>query len=44
MQADKILVLKNGTVEDIGSHQELLERGGSYSRIFALQREGLDDG
>jgi ATP-binding cassette subfamily B protein len=47
MQADKILVLKNGTVEDIGSHEELLERGGSYRRIFDLQRgidEELDDG
>ena len=43
MQADKILVLKNGTVEDIGSHEELLERGGSYRRIFDLQR-GLADG
>ncbi|MDR0496282.1 MAG: ABC transporter ATP-binding protein/permease [Treponema sp.] len=43
MQADKILVLKNGTMEDIGSHRELLERGGSYSRIFELQR-GLDNG
>jgi ATP-binding cassette subfamily B protein len=38
MQADKILVLKDGTVEDIGSHDELLERGGSYRRIFDLQR------
>jgi ATP-binding cassette subfamily B protein len=42
MQADKILVLKNGTVEDIGSHAELLEREGSYSRIFELQR-GYND-
>jgi len=38
MQADKILVLKDGTVEDLGSHEELLERGGSYRRIFDLQR------
>jgi ATP-binding cassette, subfamily B, bacterial len=38
MQADKILVLRDGTVEDIGSHEELLVRGGSYRRIFELQR------
>jgi len=37
MQADKILVLKNQMVEDIGSHEELLQRGGSYKRIFDLQ-------
>ena len=44
MQADTILVLKNGQVEDIGSHDALLQRGGTYSRIFALQFEGLDNG
>jgi ATP-binding cassette subfamily B protein len=38
MQADKILVLRDGTVEDIGSHEELLVRGGTYRRIFELQR------
>jgi ATP-binding cassette subfamily B protein len=38
MQADKILVLKDGTVEDTGSHRELLEREGSYRRIFELQK------
>jgi ATP-binding cassette subfamily B protein len=42
MQADKILVLKDGTVEDIGSHEELLERGGSYRRIFDLQRGTIE--
>jgi ATP-binding cassette subfamily B protein len=41
MQADRILVLKNGTVEDIGSHRELLERGGSYRRIFEMQAAGV---
>jgi len=40
MQADKILVLKNGTVEDIGSHRELMERGGTYRRIFDIQSDG----
>jgi ATP-binding cassette subfamily B protein len=43
MQADKILVLKDGTVEDIGSHEELLERGGSYRRIFELQRGVMEE-
>jgi ATP-binding cassette subfamily B protein len=37
MQADRILVLKDGAMEDLGSHEELLERGGSYRRIFELQ-------
>jgi len=40
MQADKILVLRNGTVEDIGSHSELLSREGTYRRIFDMQAAG----
>jgi ATP-binding cassette subfamily B protein len=43
MQADKILVLKDGTVEALGSHEELLEQGGSYRRIFELQRGVMED-
>ncbi|MCL2209840.1 MAG: ABC transporter ATP-binding protein/permease [Treponema sp.] len=43
MQADKILVLKNNTVEDIGSHNELLGREGTYRRIFEMQAAGLGD-
>jgi len=37
MQADRILVLSSGKVEDLGTHQELLTRGNAYSRIFAMQ-------
>ena len=44
MQADEILVLKDGAVEDLGSHAELLERGGTYRRIFNLQADGIEEG
>jgi ATP-binding cassette subfamily B protein len=37
MQADEILVLKDNVVEEIGSHEELLARDGSYRRIYELQ-------
>jgi ATP-binding cassette subfamily B protein len=37
MHADRIMVLKDGTVEETGTHQELLARDGSYRRIFELQ-------
>jgi ATP-binding cassette subfamily B protein len=43
MQADRILVLKDGEMEELGSHQELLQRGGTYRRIFDLQAAG-DEG
>lgn len=38
--ADKILVLRNGRVEETGSHEELMEKGGLYSELFLLQAEG----
>ena len=43
MQADRILVLKDGKVEALGSHAELLEREGSYRRIYELQASGADE-
>jgi ATP-binding cassette subfamily B protein len=43
MQADKIMVLKDGGVEELGSHVELIAKDGSYRRIFDLQ-QGMSDG
>ncbi len=37
-QADKILVLDSGKIVEEGSHNELLKRNGSYSRLL---REGI---
>lgn len=36
--ADQIVVLDGGRVEDTGTHEELMERGGRYAR-FVAQRE-----
>jgi len=38
--ADRIIVLSNGTVEDEGTHQELVERGGLYEELFRMQAAG----
>ena len=35
--ADRILVLQKGVVVEAGSHQELLEKKGEYSRLYRLQ-------
>ncbi len=43
MQADRILVLRDGAVEETGSHEELMASGGSYRRIFDLQGELEDE-
>lgn len=36
-QADRILVLRDGEVEEIGTHRELMASGGTYSRVCELQ-------
>ena len=36
-RADKILVLQNGQLVEIGSHKELLNANGFYANIFAKQ-------
>jgi len=35
-KADKIIVLSDGMVEDIGSHDELMERGGLYAHLTEI--------
>ena len=39
--ADNIVVMEAGRVVDQGRHAELLERGGLYARLWALQNESV---
>lgn len=38
--ADRILVLRNGEIIEEGTHYELVERGGLYGELFAMQAAG----
>jgi ATP-binding cassette subfamily B protein len=38
--ADRILVLAEGAIVEEGTHEELVAKDGTYSRMFALQAEG----
>ena len=38
--ADRIVVLKDGAVDAIGTHAELVEQGGMYAELFELQAAG----
>mgnify|MGYP003352257096 CR=1 FL=1 len=40
-RADVIVVLQGGCVVEMGSHGELLRRGGEYERLFRLQAAGF---
>jgi len=35
--ADRIAVVEHGRITELGSHEELLARGGMYSRLYQLQ-------
>lgn len=38
--ADTILFLEHGQLLEMGSHQELVEKGGKYAELFRLQAKG----
>jgi subfamily B ATP-binding cassette protein MsbA len=41
-RADRIVVIENGSVADIGAHEELMKRFGTYRRLYELQFADAD--
>ena len=38
-KADKIIVLDKGELKEMGTHDELLQKGGYYAQLYAMQFE-----
>jgi len=41
-RADRIVVLENGTITDVGAHEDLMRKLGTYRRLYDLQFVELD--
>jgi ATP-binding cassette subfamily B protein len=41
--ADRIVILDDGRIAEVGSHVALIERGGLYAELERIQREGAGD-
>ncbi len=40
MKADRIVVLEKGKIVQMGGHEELLQQGGTYKKLWELQKNG----
>lgn len=43
MNADKIIIMENGQILDIGNHKELLQRSAIYQDLFEVQLGGVSE-
>ncbi|MBZ5572730.1 MAG: ABC transporter ATP-binding protein/permease [Acidobacteriia bacterium] len=41
-RADRIVVLENGTIADVGAHEDLMKKLGTYRRLYDLQFVDLE--
>ncbi len=41
-RANRIVVIENGTVAEIGAHEELMRQAGTYRRLYELQFANVD--
>ena len=42
-RADKIAVVEEGTISELGSHEQLMALGGRYAEFFNLQAKAFMD-
>jgi ATP-binding cassette subfamily B protein len=43
MDADRIVVMNEGRIDDVGTHEELLERNKIYREVYVSQQKGAEE-
>ena len=41
-RADRIVVIENGTIADVGAHEDLMTKLGTYRRLYELQFSNME--
>ena len=41
-RADRIVVIENGTIADVGAHEDLMKKLGTYQRLYELQFSNME--
>lgn len=42
VDADRIVVLNEGQLEEVGTHQELIDKHGLYHKLYSMQQESFN--
>ena len=43
MDADRIVIMNEGKIDDVGTHAELMQRSEIYREVYSSQQKGVEE-